>query len=100
MAANSSQAYPGPASDLILAASATLQAFARAAHSAQGNPFGAQPGLNQVGNRLFSSAVPGPGDLPEQQRQQVAFMQQHWQLQQQQQQQSWFGINGASQHPG
>ncbi len=100
MAANSSQAYPGPASDLILAASATLQAFARAAHSAQGNPFGAQSGLNQVGNRLFSSAVPGPADLPEQQRQQVAFMQQHWQLQQQQQQQSCFGINGASQHPG
>ncbi|DBA92673.1 TPA: Transcription factor e2f8 [Trebouxia sp. C0004] len=99
MAANGSQAYPGPASDLILAASATLQAFARAAHSTQGNPYGAQPGLNQVGDRLFSNAIPGPGDLPEQQRQQVAFMQQHWQLQQQQQQ-SWFGFNGASQHPG
>ena len=101
MAANSSQAYPGPASDLILAASATLQAFARAAHSTQGNPYGAQPGQNQVGHRLFSNAVPGPGGLPEQQQQQVAFMQQQWQLQQQQQQQqSWFGINGASQHPG
>ncbi|DBA66352.1 TPA: hypothetical protein ACH3X2_002341 [Trebouxia sp. C0005] len=99
-AANSSQAYPGPASDLILAASATLQAFARAAHTTQGNPYGAQPGLNQVGNRMISNAVSGPGDLPEQQRQQVAFMQQQWQLQQQQQQQSWFGINGALQHPG
>ena len=101
MAANSSQAYPGPASDLILAASATLQAFARAAHSTQGSPYGAQPGLYQVGHRPFSNAPAGPGDLPEQQRQQVAFMQQHWQLQQQQQQQqSWFGINGAPQHPG
>ena len=98
MAANSSQSYPGSASDLILAASATLQAFARAAHSAQGNPFGVQPGVGQAGNMVLGTSTPMLGYAPDQQQQQIAFMQQQWQLQQQQQ--SWFGVNGAAQHPG
>ena len=93
MAANSSHAHPGSASDLILAASATLQAFARAAQCTQG-PFGSQQALGNAGNMLLANPAAGPtsgSHLPEQQRQQLMFMQQ--------QQQGWFASNyGAPQH--
>ena len=110
MAANSSQAHPHSASDLILAASASLQAFARAAQSTQGPFAHAQQGLSQTsqghfsgqqgmahsGNAAVNHSIPGFGNLPEHQRQQLAFMQQQWQMQQQQQQlHGWFGTNGA-----
>lgn len=76
MAANSSQAYPHPASDLILAASATLQAFARAAQSNHGSFSGALPN----GATVISQGGQGFGLLPgRQQQQQLAFMQQQWQ---------------------
>ena len=77
MAANTSHAHPGSASDLILAASATLQAFARAAGSAQ-NPVGVQQGVGSSGLVLSNSA--GVGHLPEQNRQQLPVMQQQWQM--------------------
>lgn len=93
MAANSSHAHPGSASDLILAASATLQAFARAAQCTQG-PFVSQQALGHAGNMLLANPAAGPTSgsyLPEQQRQQLMFMQQ--------QQQGWFASNnGAPQH--
>ena len=92
MAANSSQAHPHSASDLILAASATLQAFARAAQTTQGS-FSGQQGLGRS-SIAANQSIPGFGHLPEHQRQQLAFMQQQWQLQQQQQH-GWFGTNGA-----
>ena len=92
MAANSSQAHPQSASDLILAASASLQAFARAAQSTQA-PLSGQQGLGRAGTAANQS-IPGLGHLPEHQRQQLAFMQQQWQLQRQQQH-GWFGTNGA-----
>lgn len=76
MAANSSQAHPHPASDLILAASATLQAFARAAQSNQVPFSGALPN----GASVINQGGQGFGLLPEHQRQQqLAFMQQQWQ---------------------
>lgn len=76
MAANSSQACPHPASDLILAASATLQAFARAAQSNQGPFSGALPN----GATVINQGRQGFGLLPEHHRQQhFAFMQQQWQ---------------------
>ena len=90
MAANSSHAHPDSASDLILAASATLQAFARAAHSAQG-PFGGQQSMGVAADRLLANSGSGVAQLSEQRRQQLAFMQQQWQLQHQQQ--GWPGIN-------
>ena len=90
MAANSSQAHPRSASDLIRAASATLQAFARAAQSSQVH-FPGHQGPLPNGATVISQD--GYGNLPEHQRQQLAFMQQ-WQVQQQQCL-GWFGTNGA-----
>ena len=77
MAANSSQAHPHPAADFILAASATLQAFARAAQSNHGSYSGALPN----GATMISQGGQGFGLLPEhrRQQQQIAFMQQQWQ---------------------
>ena len=86
MAANSSHAH---ASDFILAASATLQAFARAAQSTQ-NQFVGQHGGGAADPRLLTSSTSGLGAVPEQQRQQLAYMQQ---LQQQQQQGAGLGVN-------
>ena len=91
MAASSSQAHPHSASDLILAASATLQAFARSAQSTQ-MPFSGLQGSLPNGASVISQAGQGLSHLPEHQRQQVAFMQQQWQLQQQQ---CWYRTNGA-----
>ena len=92
MAASNSQAHPHSASDLILAASATLQAFARSAQSAQ-VPFSGHPGLLPNGATVISQAGQGLSRLPAQQRQQVTFLQQQWQLQQQQV--GWYRTNGV-----
>ena len=92
MAASSSQAHPHSASDLILAASATLQAFARSAQSTQ-VPFSGHQGLLPNGATVISQGGQGLSHLPEHERQQVAFMQQQWQLQQQQL--VWYRTNGA-----
>ena len=92
MAASNSQAHPHSASDLILAASATLQAFARSAQSAQ-VPFSGHQGSLPNGATVISQGGQGLSHLPEHQRQQVVFMQQQWQLQQQQV--GWCRTNGA-----
>lgn len=83
MAANSSQASPAPGSHLILAASATIQAFARAAQSThtaavaqRGVPSNSAAGVLLTNSALYSH-------LPEQQQQQMAYLQQ-WQQRQQQ----------------
>ena len=93
MAASSSQAHPRSASDLILAASATLQAFARSAQSTQVPVTGHQAPLPN-GATVISQVGQGISHLPAGQRQHVAFMQQQFQLQQQQRL-SWYRTNGA-----
>ena len=83
MAANSSQASPAPGSRLILAASATIQAFARAAQSTHSAAV-AQRGVagGSAGGMLLTNPALYP-HLPEEQRQQMAYLQQ-WQQRQQQ----------------
>lgn len=93
MAASSSQAHPRSASDLILAASATLQAFARSAQSSQVPCAGHQAPLPN-GATVISQVGQGLSHLPAGQRQHVAFMQQQFQLQQQQCL-GWYQTNGA-----
>lgn len=79
MAATTSQAHPDSASDLILAASATLQAFARAATSAQGS--GPCPQGVSSTMMLSNPAVP-PRQVLEQSCPQLSAVQQAWQPQQ------------------
>ena len=81
MAANSSHVSPASASHLILATSATFQAFARAAQSTQTAAV-AQQGSGAGGLLLTNTAA--YSHMPEQQMQQMAHLQ-HWQQQQQQQ---------------
>lgn len=93
MAASSSQARPRSASDLILAASATLQAFASSAQSTQ-VPCAEHQALLPNGATVISQVGQGLSHLPAGQRQHVAFMQQQFQLQQQQCL-GWYRTNGA-----
>ena len=81
MAANSSHVSPASASHLILATSATFQAFARAAQSTQTAAV-AQQGNGAGGVLLTNTAA--YSHMPEQQMQQMAHLQ-HWRQQQQQQ---------------
>ena len=93
MAASSSQAHPRSASDLILAASATLQAFARSAQSSQVHCAG-HPAPLPNGATVIGQVGQGLSHLPAGQRQHVAFMQHQFQLQQQQCL-GWYQTNGA-----
>ena len=83
MAASSSQASPAPGSHLILAASATIQAFARAAQSTHSAAV-AQRGVG--GGHAGGMLLTNPAlytQLPDEQRQQMAYLQQ-WQQRQHQ----------------